>query len=154
MTTLGGFAMLVCVFIMPPIIFINRSEIDGIKLWLIAPPVIALSYYIGWVIGVAAFECGFNSELDFHATIATQGIVSAPIVTLLIFISKRKRRREAEAKHRKIQHAIEKIKDHGGVHGPKGPYVHHTPWNVGTEPRTPRETKGPRSQGPYGAPMP
>ena len=52
------------------------------------------------------------------------------------------------------QQAIEKITADGVVEGPRGPRPPHKKWNVGTEPGTPHETKGPDAHGPYGLPMP
>ena len=53
-------------------------------------------------------------------------------------LRRRKRRAQAELKARNDK-AREQILADGVVTGPKGPYVKHHPWNVGTPAGTPRD---------------
>jgi hypothetical protein len=49
------------------------------------------------------------------------------------WINKRRHKRDQVALATQVKEAIDKILEDGIVEGPKGPYVPHTPWGVGTE---------------------
>ncbi|MDP6526689.1 MAG: hypothetical protein QGH15_20985 [Kiritimatiellia bacterium] len=63
-------------------------------------------------------------------------LVLLPFFPLIL---RRRRRREQAELHDKIEKAKADILKDGVVEGPKGPYIPHQPWGVGTEARTPRD---------------
>ncbi|MBL7114542.1 MAG: hypothetical protein ISS35_02150 [Kiritimatiellae bacterium] len=67
-------------------------------------------------------------------------------------LRRRKRRAQAELKARNDK-AREAILEDGIVEGPKGPYVKHHPWNVGTPSGTPRDGP-PKARTYHGGPWP
>jgi hypothetical protein len=146
--------MLVCIFIMPPVVLLNRSNLPERLIWLIGIPAIAIGHYLGWLVGIVSF--GFEDARSgaFHATLAISSVLVAPLITLVISLARAKRRRAIEAKREEIRRAIDRIMEDGVVSGPKGRYVPHRPIDVGIDPRTPSATKGPGGHGPYGIPMP
>lgn len=146
--------MLVCIFIMLPVVWLNRSNLPERLIWLMGIPAIAIGHYLGWLVGVVSFGFENANSGTLHATLAISSVLVAPLITLFISLARAKRRREIEAKREEIHRAIDKIMEDGIISGPKGPYVPHRPMDVGTDPHTPRETKGPGGHGPYGIPMP
>jgi hypothetical protein len=75
------------------------------------------------------------------------------LLPIFPFILRRRRKREQRELHEKIEKAKADILEDGVVEGPKGPYVPHEPWGVGTEVGTPREGP-PRGRSYHGGPWP
>ena len=77
-------------------------------------------------------------------------VILAPIFP---FILRRRRKREQAELHDKIEKAKADILADGVVEGPKGPYVPHESWGVGSTGRTP--TGGPpQGRAYHGGPWP
>ena len=157
MTTWGMFGFLVFMFIVPPIVLLNRSRISRRKLCIMGVPLIALGFYLGVTVGPMIFGLMHGRidlpDKEWHAPTLLGGIVFALIVTVLLLLARRERDKSEAERKRKIQQARESILADGVVEGPKGPYVRHKPWNIGYDTRTPRETKPPGGHGPYGSTM-
>ena len=66
------------------------------------------------------------------------------LIPIFPFILRRRRRRAQQELHEKIEKAKANILEDGVVEGPKGPYVQHTPWGVGTELPPSSETGPPK----------
>lgn len=79
-------------------------------------------------------------------------LIASWMVSRVIKDILQKRRAKEDLKER-VHDAIEKITADGKVEGPKGPYVRHKPWRVGTPHKTP--DRGPlTSRGLMGQPKP
>jgi hypothetical protein len=76
--------------------------------------------------------------------------VTALFVLAFRFAARHDRRREKEKLHHLVEEAREKILADGKVEGPKGPYVPHKKWNVGT----PSETRPASAKSYHGGPWP
>ena len=68
----------------------------------------------------------------------------------LCYLKRSRQERAAKRHHDKVQAAIAKITEDGVVEGPKGPYVPHKRWNVGT----PHDTSPPKGRSYDGGPWP
>ena len=55
MTTWGGFALIVCAFIIPPIVFLHRGSISSRRIWIAAIPVVTVATYLGLFLGPVIF---------------------------------------------------------------------------------------------------
>jgi hypothetical protein len=158
MTTWGTFSILVCIFIMPPIVLLNHSKLSFRKLCLIGFPSILVANHLGWTFGPMIFRLMETGAIEFPVAqsqyiLVLCDVAVAIIVTgILVAAKQRREKNEVERRHT-IQEARVKILADGVVHGPKGPYVPHKSWNVGIDPHTSGETKGPEGHGPYGLPM-
>ena len=75
------------------------------------------------------------------------------LLPIMPFIHRKRRMREQVELHKRIQEATAKILEDGKIEGPKGPYVKHVPWDVGTEAGTPRDGP-PRTNAYHGSPWP
>ena len=84
-----------------------------------------------------------------YAFMAVFAIVLLPIFP---FILRRRRRQAKQELHEKIEKARTEILEDGVVEGPKGPYVKHTPWGVGTELPPASETGPPKGNAFHGGP--
>jgi len=158
MTTWGMFGMLVGIFIVTPIVLLNRSRMSMRKLCLLGLPAIFVGNHLGWTLGPMIFGLMADGCLElpppgWHAGLLYLDIPVAAIATGLLMLARRRRDRDAAEHKNKIKRAVERILADGVVHGPKGPYVPHKRWNAGLEIKTPRKTKGPGGRGPYGTPM-
>lgn len=158
MTTWGGFALIVCAFIIPPIVLLNRSSIPSRRVWIVAIPVVAVTTYLGIFLGPVIFT-GMLGRPEWpsasgHRIMLLCSLAFSLWMAATLFVVKRRGEKEEAHRKQSIQQAIEKITADGVVEGPKGPRVPHRKWNVGTEPGTPHETKGRDGHGPYGIPMP
>ena len=82
-------------------------------------------------------------------------ICTVILVPIFPFILRRRKRRAQRELHEKVEKAKSDILADGVVEGPKGPYVPHKSWNVGTraghEPLTDGSTKPPDHKGYYGS---
>jgi len=160
MTNWGVFSLIVFSFIVPPIVLIHRSRIPSKKIWKPGIPFIAIGIYLGIFLGPAAFACLIPCypaqwpPLKSHLFMIPTTLILSSFITLIIF--KLKQKSEIAEQHRiqAIEETIKKMKSHGGAKIPKGPYVPHKPWNVGTAAGTPFETRGEEGHGPYGIHMP
>ena len=81
------------------------------------------------------------------------GIFALLVAVVLPLLLRRKRKREQARLHTQIEKAKARILEDGVVEGPKGPYVQHQSWDVGSETGTPREGP-PRSRSFHGGPWP
>ena len=63
---------------------------------------------------------------------AFMAIVAIILIPVFPFILRRRRRLNQRELHDKIEKAKADILENGVVEGPKGPYVRHKPWGVGT----------------------
>jgi hypothetical protein len=158
MTTWGGFGLIVCAFIIPPIVLLHRSAIPSLRVWIVAIPVVTVSTYLGIFLGPVIFT-GMCGRFEWpcaasHRVMLTGSFVFSLWIAVILSVAKRRSEREETKRKQNIQKAIEKITADGVVEGPKGPYVPHEQWGSGTEPGTPHETKGKDGHGPYGIPMP
>ncbi len=81
------------------------------------------------------------------------GVLACLMAVVVPILLRRRRRREQADLHDRIEKAKAQILEDGVVEGPKGPYVRHTPWGVGTEVGTPREGP-PRGRSYHGGPWP
>jgi hypothetical protein len=147
MTTWGTFGLMVCAFIVTPIVVLLRSRLRAGTMWYIGFPVLAVCSHLGWTLGPALFSAMAGWSLNLptfrgHARLLVLDLAFSLIATTLLFFAKRRQEREAAEQKDRIQKAIQNITADGVVEGPKGPYVAHRPWNVGTAPRTPHGTKG------------
>ena len=160
MTTWGTFGLIVCAFIVTPIVVLLRSRLRASAvLWYISFPVLAVCNHLGWTLGPVIFSAmaGYSLKmptLRWHAHFFVFDLGFALIVTTMLFFAKRRQEREAAKQSDRIHKAMQNITADGVIEGPKGPYAAHKPWNVGTAPRTPHGTKGRDGHGPYGIPMP
>ena len=158
MTTWGGFALIVCAFIIPPIVLLHRSSVQSRRVWTIAVPVVAVSTYLGVFLGPVIFS-GMLGHPEWpsaagHRIMLITSFCFSLLMAATLFVVKRQNERDETKRKQGIRQAIAKITADGVVEGPKGPYVPHQKWNAGTEPSTPHETKGKDGHGPYGIPMP
>jgi len=80
-------------------------------------------------------------------------IVAILLLPIMPFIHRRRRKREQAILHERIQEVSAKILEDGKVKGPKGSYVQHIPWDVGTEVGTNRGGP-PRANAYHGSPWP
>ncbi len=80
-------------------------------------------------------------------------ITAVLLLPVILLIHRKRRMREQVELHKKIQEAMAKILEDGKIEGPKGPYVQHIPWDVGTEVGTPRDGP-PRTNAYHGSPWP
>ena len=160
MTTLGGLALIMCAFIVPPIVLLNRSSIPSRWIWLPAIPCITVGTYLGIMLGPRIFSGMFSHyrtewpSLYMHGVMLLCGFGFALIMSMTLVLVKRQQEAERLERSEKIHKAMDDILADGVVEGPKGPRVPHKQWNVGTEARTPHETKGRSGNGPYGSLMP
>ena len=69
------------------------------------------------------------------AFMAVFGVLLLPVFP---FILRLRRRRAQSELHEKVKKAGMEILEDGVIEGPKGPYVPHRRWGIGTEVRTPR----------------
>ncbi len=75
----------------------------------------------------------------FPLVVMTVAILILPVLVVRSFIL---RKRERGERIRDIQKAEEALLAHGPINGPKGPYVPHEKWDVGTPHETaPRGAK-------------
>jgi hypothetical protein len=158
MTTWGTFGLIVCAFIIPPIILLNRSSIASRRVWIIAIPVVAVTTYLGIFLGPVIFT-GMLGHPEWPSASSHRIMLGCSLVFSLwmaatLFVVKRRNEKDEAKRKQGIQEAIEKITADGVVEGPKGPRPPHKKWNVGTGAGTPHETKGRDGHGPYGIPMP
>jgi hypothetical protein len=160
MYTLGGLALIMCAFIVPPIVLLNRSSIRSRWIWLPAIPCITIGTYLGIMLGPIMFS-GMSRysriewpSLHWHGVMLLCGFGFALLMSVTLVLVKRRQETERLEGSEKIHKAIDNILADGVVEGPKGPRVPHKKWNVGTEARTPHETKGRSGSGPYGGPRP
>lgn len=159
MTTAGGLALLICAFIVPPIVLIHRSRISPRRVWLIGLPVMIVANHLGWTVGPVLFSFASFGEADVvsplgHLYMLLFDASVAAIVTTLLFLAKRRQVRSEAERRAGIREAVEKITADGVVEGPRGPYVAHKPWAAGARAGTPHETKPKDGRGPYSTPMP
>jgi hypothetical protein len=158
MTTWGGFGLIVCAFIIPPIVLLHRSSLASRRVWIVAIPVVTVSTYLGVFLGPVIFTAMLgNPEWPLaagHRIMLVTSFAFSLLMAATLFVVKRHSENEEAKRKKSIQEAIKKITADGVVEGPKGPYVPHKQWNVGTEPGTSHETKGKDGHGPYGNPMP
>ena len=75
------------------------------------------------------------------------------LLPVMPLIYRRRRMREQDELHKRIQDATAKILEDGKVEGPKGPYVRHIPLDIGTETGTNRDGP-PRTNAFHGSPWP
>jgi flagellar biosynthesis/type III secretory pathway M-ring protein FliF/YscJ len=80
-------------------------------------------------------------------------VLAILLLPIFPFILRRRRKREHALMKEKAEKAKANILEDGIVEGPKGPYVRHIPWGIGSEIRTPREGP-PRAQSYHGGPWP
>ena len=80
------------------------------------------------------------------------GSVALLSAIVLPVILRRRRRRAQQELHDKIEKAKADILEDGVVEGPKGPYVRHKPWGVGTELPPSNETGPPKGNAFHGGP--
>ncbi len=158
MTTWGMFGLIVCSFIIPPIVLLNRSAIPSCRVWIIAIPVVAVTTYLGIFLGPVIFTMMIGHpewpSASAHLIMLGCSIVFALCMAATLFVVKRQRENDEAKRKQGIQMAIDKITADGVIEGPKGPRPPHRKWNVGTGVGTPHETRGPGGRGPYGLPMP
>jgi hypothetical protein len=158
MTTLGGLALIMCAFIVPPIVLLHRSRITSRWIWLPALPTVALGMYLGLFLGPVLFEWMLRPphwpSAAEHRVMLVVSFGFALLMSLTLLVVKRRDEKNEIQRKAKIQKAIHNIVADGVVEGPKGPYVPHEKWAVGTDITTPRETKAREPHGPYGTPMP
>jgi cytochrome c biogenesis protein CcdA len=159
MTTWGSFGLIVCAFIVTPIVVLLRSRLRAGAVWYIGFPILGVSNHLGWTLGPFLFSAMAGWSLDLptlraHAYLLVFDMGFALVVTTMLFFAKRRQEREAAEQSDRIHKAIQNITADGVIEGPKGPYAPHRPWNVGTSARTPHGTKGRDGHGPYGIPMP
>ena len=83
---------------------------------------------------------------------AFMAIVAIVLIPIFPFILRRRRRRAQQELHEKIEKAKADILEDGVVQGPKGPYVRHKPWGIGTELPTSSETGSPKGNAFHGGP--
>lgn len=81
-------------------------------------------------------------------------IVGSILIPIFPFILRRRRRRAQKELHDRIEKAKADILKDGVVAGPKGPYVPHVPWGVGTEVPPPHDTRPPKAKAYHGGPWP
>ncbi len=157
MTTWGGFALIVCAFIVPPIVVLNRSTISSSWIWLISIPVVTVTTYLGVCLGPVIFDSmlGIPSwpSLASHLLMILVSFIFSILIAVTLFVVKRKSEQDDVERKRRIHKAIDKIMEDGVITAPKGEYVPHGVWGAGTDPGTPHETKE-DGHGPYGLPMP
>lgn len=158
MTTVGGFALIVCAFIIPPIVLLHRSSIPSKRVWIVAIPVVTVSTHLGLFLGPVIF-CGMLGYVEWpsataHCIMFVIGFAFSLLTGATLFVVKRQGEKEEAKRKQRIQQAIDKITADGKVEGPKGPYVPHRKWNAGLGAATPRETKPDVHGGPYGNPVP
>lgn len=101
-----------------------------------------------------------NTILAFNAlpvagawVLTFMAIFAVVLLPIFPFILRRRRKREQAELHDKIEKAKVDILEDGVVEGPKGPYVPHTRWEVGSEVGTPRDGP-PRGRSFHGGPWP
>ena len=101
-----------------------------------------------------------NPVLAFNAlpvagvwVLAFMAVVALVLLPFFPLILRRRRRREQAALHDRIEKAKADILEDGVVEGPKGPYVQHKSWGVGSEVGTPRAGP-PRGRSYHGGPWP
>jgi len=75
------------------------------------------------------------------------------LLPIFPFILRRRRRKDQQELHDKVEKARADILEDGLVEGPKGPYVRHKPWGVGIVPGTPRDSP-PKARSYDGGPWP
>lgn len=84
MTTIGGHALLICLFLVAPIAVFRRStSIDACRLWRVAPPVLAVCYVAAWTLGPAIFWLPFNS---FFSSIKQVPAPSPPFLAPVFWV--------------------------------------------------------------------
>jgi len=98
---------------------------------------------------------GGSAEYQSFMLAAACVIGGFALVAVLVvpFVLRRQRKRDQAELHKRIEKAKADILEDGVVEGPKGPYVRHTPWGVGTEVGTPRSGP-PRGRSYHGGPWP
>jgi len=158
MTTWGGFAIIVCSFVITPIVLLRRSSISSRWIWVAAIPVATGAKYLGLFLGPVIFTAMLGnpewpSVAGHRIMLVTSFIFSLPMAVVLFLVKRRDEKGEA-LRRQNIRNAIRKIGAGGVVVRPGGPYVPHRKWNVGTAPGTPHATIARCGHGPYGLPMP
>ncbi|MFC1499325.1 hypothetical protein ACFLS1_12760 [Verrucomicrobiota bacterium] len=79
-------------------------------------------------------------------------IVAIILIPIFPFILRRRRRKAQQELHDKVEKAKADILEDGIVEGPKGPYVRHKSWGVGTRLPPSSETVPPKTNAYHGGP--
>jgi hypothetical protein len=159
MTTWGGFGLLVCAFIITPIVLLRRSRLQAGAMWYIGFPVIAVAHHCGWTLGPMIFLAIGGGLVDIpsgqtHLWLLLPDMLVALVVSSILFCAKRRDVAEEARRRENIHKAIDKIMADGVVEGPGDDYVPHVSWNAGLGSGTPSGTHPPERNGPYGMPKP
>jgi hypothetical protein len=158
MTTWGGFGIIVCTFIITPIVLLHRSSIPSRWVWVAAIPAVTVGTYLGIFLGPVIFTsmlgCVEWPSGTGHCAMLVAGFLFSIPVAAILFLAKRRNEKCEAQRRRSIRQAMRRIAAGGLEKQPRGPYVPHRKWHVGTAPGTPHATRGRRASGPYGLPMP
>jgi len=129
--------MIVCAFIVTPLVVIRRSRLSPAKVWPVSLPVLFACHLAGWILGPALFMAllGDIRLPELHAddwkVLCVSGLIYSLVGTAIVYGVKCRDRRKKREHSARVQQAIARIKADGVVEGPKGPYVPHRPWSRG-----------------------
>jgi hypothetical protein len=157
MTTAGGFALPVGIFVVPQIVILRRCRLEAWQIWIPGLLSISLGHFAGWLIAPWVFK----AVLDWHGdglstapeltTLALISIAVGLVATFGIYLVKLNDERKQREMHNRIEKAKATILESGTVRG-------------SMHPRVPRHKRRPRQRdrrfhtraatGPYGTPLP
>ncbi len=154
MTTWGGFGLIICFFIVTPIVILHRSSIPWRRMPMLAYPVVALGTYLGLTLGPIIFNLmleGFSlPPIASQPAIIVSSFGFSALMSTALTLAKRDMEKQRLARSEDIQSTIARLKAKGTIHAPKGPYKHKNWRQPSTDHLADHETQPPRHSGYYG----